>query len=332
MDNMKDISITKGIAESLKSQKPMKGVGIIECTVCGQELTNYISEEAGKGPVCRDKCRFTEKLKREEISLVEGKPEDFSTLNKVPHDCILRMKGEEYPRFANILKKDELWTTFLDRTEFAEFYDNDSEMSYTDATLKSLYQVPGEQVQSVSRICEPKSEMMQARFDKFKEEYNEVLNNRDNSGNFQFSGYSVKSPKALDEDQLENWKKFQDNYKNLKKNPTVDNNNRVKPKLASGEYPIATMMARLQNSTIPGSAEILAALQEQYPNIKPKDHGLTDKQLVHGLLIAVKKQEKMIFMSMLRGTNDFARIAKVYKELQKQITPELLKLFTDITT
>jgi hypothetical protein len=332
MDNMKNISITKGIADSLKSQRSMAhSVGGIICTVCKQPLTDPISEEAGKGPVCRERVRFTEKLKREDISFVEGKLEDFATLRSVPHDGIVRIVGEEHPRFVNIIINEESFAAMIDRTESADFYDNDPEISYTDSIIKSFYVVDRDRFSSISRMCEPKSEAMEERFNNFKQEYKDSLKDRDTSSPSPV-GYSVKSSQSLDEDQLENRKKFQENYKVLKKNPTNDNNNRFIPKLQSGEYSIATMMARLQNSQIPGSSDLLASMQDQYADIKPKDYGLTDKELVHGLTIAIKKQEKSIFMAMLRGTGDFSKIAKVYKDLQKQRTPELLKLFTDITT
>jgi hypothetical protein len=320
MDTTKNISIID-IANKLNGKKHIHTNGVY-CTVCHQLLTDPMSMEAGKGPVCRDRARFTESLSREELNQVEGNAEGIKSIKYIPHDGIVRVAGEQHPRFANILSRENDEVIFFDRTEENKFYE-DENLDYADSVMRSLYIVGRDQLISIAPITAPKSDDYEAKFSSFKDSYREQIKGRDDT--VQNFGYeSVASKKSLDEDQLENRRNIINNYR-------ADNNSKFKTKWASGEYPIATLMARLDSSKVAGAKDLLAVLQEQYKDIKPKDYGLTDAEITHGLTHSVKNQEKRLFNSLIKGTGDLITISKIYKDLKKTKTPELLKLFIDIT-
>ena len=276
------------------------------CDVCQIPLTDPISMDAGKGPVCRTRARFAEKLSRDQLAEIEGVKSPLSDDKLNFRTTILRVKGEENPYLITIVGSVNNDLVFFDRQEYDKAYE--SNMSVADSLLTSFKTVSKDSCESIASLIEPKNETISSSLKDFHNSYREEIKSRERE--WKGVGIQVPSRKLLDKDQLEDRKIMMKNYR-------ADNNSKFKAKWSAGEYPIATLMSRLESSTIPGSQELLTVLKSQYGEIKARDFGLTDDEIIHGFKQATLPIERKIFSALIKGKGELNELAQTYKAIKE---------------
>ena len=233
---------------------------------------------------------------------------------------ILRIKGEENPRFVTIAMKDESAVSFWDHSE----YDNNYEqgMSAAESILKAWYHVDKDVCDSVAPFVEPKDATLVDSLKDFHSSLREENKTRDK----EIQGMSIRkeSKKHLDKAQT----KIRGD---LIKNYRADDNSKFKNKWENGEYPMATFMARLAASELPGAKDLLATLESQYGSVKSKDFGLTDDEISHGFQQATMPLERKLFNAVIKGKSDLLQLSQAYKNVKEKPSPEHFKKLLELT-
>lgn len=308
------------ILEKINNQKdPQNSDSSILCDVCQVPLTDPISMDAGKGPVCRTRARFAEKLSRDQLAAIEGTKSPLTEDKINFKTTVVRIKGEEHPFLITIVGNVGNDIVFFDRQEYDKLYDQN--MSVTDSIIKSFKIAKKENFESIAPLIEPKDNTLSESLKNFHNSYREGIKSRERE--WRGTGFQLNSKKLLDKDQLEDRKIMIKNYR-------ADNNSKFKTKWINGEYPLATIMSRLSDSTISGAADLLAVFRNQFSEIKPRDFGLTDNEIIHGLNQARLPIERKIFNFLLKGKGNLTELAEIYKMI-KDKNPEGYKRLNDIT-
>jgi hypothetical protein len=292
------------------------------CSVCQLPLTDPISKEAGKGPTCSRRIRFSEKLTRDQLAEVAGQHVELNEGNTVK-TVIAKLNDETNPRFITVLSNDKSVVTYWDHSEYDALYEKGE--TVTDSLIKSWHSSPNQNFGEVSTLVEPKSQNYKDSFKVFEDSYKEELKSREKDYKT-VTGVTVQSKKFLDNKQLQG-------RSNLIKNYRAEDNADFQARLHSGEYPIATLMARLSSSSIKGANDLLLILKSNYNDITPQDHGLTDEEITHALTHASKPIEKKIFSAVIKGKCNLDELAQAYKCIKE--SPKVLenyKKFNDLAS
>jgi hypothetical protein len=297
------------ILEKIKRLQVHADTTPVLCSVCQLPLTDPISKEAGKGPTCSRRIRFTEKLASDQLNEMEGQSISLNEGNVVK-TVIVRLENEQNPRFITVVSNDQNSVDFWDHNECDSLYENGA--SVTESVLRSWHQAPNQSFKTVSTLVEPKNKTFAESLKLFEDSYKEELKSRDKDSKAS-SGVRIQSRKFLDKKQVQERSNLIKDYR------STDNSN-FKEKLNSGEYPIATLMSRLASSTLPGANDLLLALSSYNKNITPMDHGLTDDEMLHSLTHAVKPIEKKIFNAVIKGKCKLEDLAKAYKTIKDNPT------------
>lgn len=313
---------TAFILEKIKKLQVNDDSTAVCCSVCQLPLTDPISKEAGKGSTCSRRTRFAEKLSSDQLNEMEGQPVQLNEGNIVK-TVIARLDKEANPRFITVISNDKDAVDYWDHLEYDSFYEKGE--SVTDSLMKAWHRSNKTDFKSVSTLVEPKNKTFADSLKVFEDSYKEELKSREKDYK-NVSGVTVQSKKFLDKKQLQDRNTLIKNYRS-------GDNAEFKDKLNSGEYPIATLMARLASSKIQGANELLFALQNSYGDIQPKDHGLTDDEITHSLTHALKPIEKKIFNAVIKGKCKLDDLAQAYKSIKNN--PKSLdnyKKFNDLAS
>jgi hypothetical protein len=312
---------TAFILEKIKRLQSSESAHDVVCSVCQLPLTDAISKEAGKGPICSRRMRFTEKLSRDQLNEMRG--QDINLLEgNIVKSVILKPRSDQQPRFVTIVSQDQNNLDYWDHNDYDAFYEKGD--SVTDSIMKSWQGISHQNIEFASTLSAPKSKDFADSLRLFEGSYKEELNSRDSD--VKSDSVAVQSKKFLDKKQLQD-------RTNIIKNYRTEDNEEFKEKLYSGEYPIATLMSRLAGSKIEGSKDLLDVLQKNYSYITPKDHGLTDDDMTLFLTHASKPIEKKIYVAVIKGKAKLDELARAYtsiKENSKSL--ENYKKFNDLTS
>ena len=237
---------------------------------------------------------------------------------------LLRLEDELLPRLVTVVMADDKFANFYDRTEMSHFYRDNPESTVESAIMHAWHKIEISKCITVSAIVEPREEEQKKKFKEFQENYKKTLENRSEIPRVGFISVSDTRSKSLTNQQREN-------YRFLERQSKASDNERFKLRWVSGEFHLSTFLSRLKHSKVPNIDAIYVAVQSRHSEIKPKDWGLTDTDVLEGFDLALLNFEKKIFKALLRGNKNLVDIAEVYSNITENITPELRKRFSDLT-
>ena len=287
------------------------------CTTCQRTLSNEESMIAGMGAVCRERARFAEKIERNQLQEVEGRRELRKDGLYQARTAVVRIKGEESPRFVSILSvnSEQGESIFIDRTEMNKQYEEGK--SLAESIADSLYGVQTFEVESVASAALPKNPNLRRRFKKFQKKDRQDLRERSEMiKNYGINNHyykKVDSIKNLTEALQEARREF---------GILIDNDSEAKERFGKGKYHLATLMTRLNKyPSMKEAKNLLRGLKTgvNLDGVPLKDYGVTEKEILVNLSKAPR--EKALFQSFSRGNKHLDLMVEIYIKVGQEKDP-----------
>jgi hypothetical protein len=284
----------------------------IHCPICNRQLSNPESEIAGIGPVCQKKIRFIQ-------SLADEKLISMATKRKLANDglddnraAIIKKRDGQIGLYNVISKYSENAVVF-NRTNY--YQEIQSGSSIAKAIADNFEFLAFKDTEFVSSVDDPESPDMQREFNSFKKNYTEDINLRDNlhkeqlEKGFIYYYNPIKTKESMSEaqkiarDDLMRIKEFSPESYNFLWN--------------NGIYQRATVIARLSFFNHTEASKVLNYFtsNEKFKNLKIKDYGLTDDEIMNGLKHSNQKIESMIFSSYINGNRNILLMVAIAEKI-----------------
>lgn len=243
---------------------------------------------------------FSETLKSEELA-------DMRSINKKAYNLILRnlntaiisLKKETNPKF--LVKflgvNHDNSRNYLDLQKLAKEYET---KSYTEAFAESLGTFFVNEVEEFSEVSFPDHPMLRRNFLNFQKELRDIRNNykkliaENEQLALDYSFGNVDTTEKMNEIQLKNREKM------LQLRETSPDKFNIL--WVSGDYHLATVIARLENADYLETKLMREEiLKRNEVSIEVKDYGLTITEILNGLQVAKKANERYLYKAFSEG-------------------------------
>ena len=289
----------------------------IECPICSSKLTNPESMLAGIGPVCNKKQRFAESLERQDLKSLANKRKSIDEL-KINSTVILK-DSRDYFFLGTILVKDETEVVYLDLTDFNMNLKNTKIAS--ESLLMSIKSEFIKNLEYYSIVDKPSSPDIKRKYNKFIREYKKLLDERDDierdvlerglSNNY----IPVKTRSSMTERQKFNRKLLME-VKNL-------DSDQYELLWREGHVQVNTFLSRVKNNETIESQKMFEFLLKKQKNfnkdhnLKIKDNGLTEDEIVNGLKHSGRTKEYLAVKAFVKGSRNLLLVLATLKKIDE---------------
>jgi hypothetical protein len=255
---------------------------------------------------------FSEKVKPEELDDMKSiLKKDLGSLLRGFNTIIITLRKENRPNFLLKLLGINLDNsrTFLDLQKISNLYET---MSYSDALSESLGTFFVNEVEEGNLVGAPDAPMLRKEFIKFqkelrkrKKDYEELLD-EDESYALDYSFGNVDDTNDMNAKQLQNRKEM---LMLKEEDPEKFNILWVR-----GDYHLATIVARLENADYKETRLMREEiLKRNKITVEVKDYGLTITEIIGGLQVARKANERYLYKAFSEGNINLLAMILVLK-------------------
>lgn len=284
----------------------------IHCPVCNRQLTNPESEIAGIGPVCQKKIRYAQ-------SLDETKLMSIATKRKLAKDglednrAVILKKKSGQVSIVNVVSKYNDNAIVFNRTEFYKSIGNNT--SIAKAIADNFEFIAFDDTEFVSSIDEPESPDLQREFSQYKKEYSEDTRLREDLFKDQLEKglLSFYNPIKKKEEMSESQKIAREDLMNTKETISEHYNFLWN----NGIYQRSTAISRLSKLKHFEAVKVLKYFEsnEKFKNLKVKDYGLTDDEIINGFKHSNQKIENIIFSAYINSNRNILLMIAVAEKI-----------------
>lgn len=288
------------------------------CSVCGSKLKNPASMEAGIGPICLIRNRFSEFIEDEKLIFLMNSIETLQSL-KENSTVLIKLKNNKVI-LSYVLNIKDSYITILNKKGSSKEYKVSKSMS--KSIYNNILKISKEDIDYFSKISVPKDPDTKREFLNFNKYYNELLKEKDNLKkniiDLKINKFYHKIYSKTDLTAHQKTERFHLLSKK-EKDPTNFNNNWNK-----GYYQRNTWIYRLENTNNKYSKTLAHILKNKKSNnIEIKDYGLTDEEIYTGLKHSSEKMESLIFHAYINNNKNIKMMIKLYINFDKLVSPAL---------
>lgn len=245
---------------------------------------------------------FSEKIDSTQLEDMKSiVKKDMHSLLRGVNTLVVTLKKENRPNllFTVIGTNLDNSKNFIDRQKLASLYET---TSYSEALSQSMGAFFLNEIEELNLVGAPDNPMLRKEFQAYQKDlrqkikdYGELLDeNEDLASDYSFG--NIENLSDLSDVQ----KKNRDHIFRLKETDSE----KFDLLWVRGEYHIATIIARLENASSYSDAKLMREeILKKNPDISPeiKDYGLTVTEIINGLQISKKVNERYLYKAFSEG-------------------------------
>ena len=306
----------KKVTKKKNQKRKINKKDYIECPICSAKLYNPDSILAGIGPVCNKKQRFAESLDRQDLKSLANKRKSLSDL-KINTTVILK-DSSDYFFLGTILFKDETEVVYLDLTDFNSNFRSTKVIS--DSFLNSIKSEFIKNLEYYSIVDKPSSPDIKRKYNKFIRDYKKILDERDTiEKEILERGLSKRYVPVKTRGTMTERQKF--NRKLLMELKTLEPEE-YDLLWNKGHVQINTFLSRINKNETIESQKIYEYLYKKQnkinleKNLKIKDYGLTEDEILNGLKHSGRTQEYLAAKAFIEGSRNLLLVLATLKKIE----------------